>query len=146
MEPDRNTAENVLVVVTGGVTNSQLRRAVSDLIDREARVLLVAPPELSRLQWLAVDVDDAVEEAEQRVEDAAAAVEAAPQVEAAETALHPDSDPVLAVKDALAQFPANRILLVTRPEPEAGWQERKLFDGELAEHGLPVAHVVAGRD
>jgi hypothetical protein len=35
-----------------------------------------------------------------------------------------DSDPVHAIEDALRQFPADEVIVVTRPSNDAGWREK----------------------
>ena len=39
-----------------------------------------------------------------------------------------DSDPLLAIQDALARFDADEIVVVTRPEEEASWLEQRAAD------------------
>jgi hypothetical protein len=53
-----------------------------------------------------------------------------------------DPDPVVAVRDALARFPADELVVVTRPKDSATWLEKPLIAGELEQFGLPVTHLV----
>ena len=54
-----------------------------------------------------------------------------------------DPDPRVAIEDALHEFPADEVVLVTRPQDKAGWLEQLLGDDELARRlGIPVRHLV----
>jgi hypothetical protein len=54
-----------------------------------------------------------------------------------------DADPRVAIDDALREFPADKVVLVTRPQDKAGWLEQLLADGELGRRlGVPVRHLV----
>jgi hypothetical protein len=125
-----------LVVVFSEVETADLESAIRRRADPDAEVRLVAPPELSRLRWLFMDVDRAHERAHSRVADAARAVDADLSVhaEALEPA-HPN--PRQAVEDALRTFPADEVIVVTHPQTEASWQEQHAF-GDLDELDVPV--------
>ena len=85
------------------------------------KIHVVAPAvQQSRLQWLTNAEDAARAEAERTAEEVAAATEGeAEQVEAEAG----DSDPLLAVEDALRTFDADEIVVVTRTGEEASWLE-----------------------
>ena len=53
-----------------------------------------------------------------------------------------DADPLLAVEDALAVFPADEILLVTHPPGASNWLERDLVAQAIGRFGVTVAHLV----
>ena len=57
-----------------------------------------------------------------------------------------DSDPVKAIEDALREFPADEVLVITRPDDEASWLESG--SGETAQNrfGLPVRLVTVADD
>ena len=72
----------------------------------------------SRLQWLTNADDDVRERAD------VAAAEIAEAVPSQTTdASAGDPDPLLAVKDALREFDADEVVVVTRPDEEATWLE-----------------------
>ena len=98
-------SKRVLVVTTASVEPDRLREEVLRHVgDENAEVKIVAPAsDVSRLQWLANDEDEAREEAAQQADEAAEAVEPAASVETEVG----DSDPVQAVEDALRTFPAD---------------------------------------
>jgi hypothetical protein len=130
------SAQRVLIVSTVELGGA----AVEALVGEDAVTMIVVPQvRQSRLQWLANDEDRAHEIAQRASERLA--VETPGMTVAAEAG---DSDPRLAIQDALARFAADEIVVVTRPEEEAGWLERH-GDGFAAVNGIPVrrAHVAA---
>ena len=104
--------KKLLVVATAPIEPGPLQDAVRAHAGDEAEIRVVAPAaDVSPLQWLASDEDEAREKA------AVVATEAAESVgpEAARTdAEVGDTDPVQAIEDALRTFPADEVLVVTR--------------------------------
>ena len=74
----------------------------------------------SRLQWLTNEEDAARDEAERTAEEVASAAEGGAEHVEAEVG---DSDPLLAVEDALRTFDADEIVVVTRTGENASWLE-----------------------
>ena len=133
-------ARRLLVVTTAPVEGESLREQVrrhSGDEDAEVRVVATAS-DLSPLDWLASDEDEARAEAADRVGEVGRAV--APDAPV-ETEVG-DADPVQAIEDALRTFPADELLLVTRREDEAGWLEEGTAGEALARFSLPVTHLV----
>lgn len=128
----------ILVVTTASVQPATLREEVLRHVgDEGAEVKIVAPAsDVSPLQWLANDEDEAREEAAQQADEAAEAVEPA----SVETEVG-DSDPVQAVADALRTFPADQIVIVTHSGDEAGWLEEDSASGAYERFGLPVTQL-----
>lgn len=131
----------ILVVTTAPVEGDALRERVREhAAGEEAELRVVATAsDLSPLDWLATDEDQARGEAAERaagVEDALAA-----EAEGVEAEVG-DSDPVQAIEDALRTFPADELLLVTRPDDDAGWLEEGAAAEALARFSLPVTHLV----
>ena len=54
-----------------------------------------------------------------------------------------DSDPMLAIEDALYEFPADEILIVTHPEHQGRWLEDDLFERAKQRFEPPIHHYVA---
>jgi hypothetical protein len=115
---------------------SALRAALGDDVD-ELRVVVPAVHQ-SRLQWLTNADDDARERAD---EAASSIAEALPSQETEASA--GDSDPLLAVEDALREFPADEVVVVTRPDEEATWLEEGSSEA-IAQRlgGVKVTHLV----
>ncbi|HXV59010.1 MAG TPA: hypothetical protein VD704_14190 [Gaiellaceae bacterium] len=137
-------ARHLLAVVTASVSGEGLRDRVSEHAAGEpAHVRIVAPAsDLSRLDWLASAEDEAREEADERARVLGEAV--APAAESVEAVLG-DADPVQAIRDALVEFPADEILLVTHPDDEASWLEEGAAEEAWAVFDLPVTRLVAAQ-
>lgn len=106
----------VLVIASSEWPVPELRAALGGDVG-ELRVVVPAVQQ-SRLQWLTNADDDARE----RAGSAAASIaNALPSNETEASA--GDSDPLLAAKDALREFAADEIVVVTRPDEEATWLE-----------------------
>ena len=107
---------NVLVVSSSEWPVAALRAALGDDIG-ELRVVVPAVHQ-SRLQWLTNADDDARE----RADEAASSIgDALPSQETEASA--GDSDLLLAIEDALRDFAADEVVVVTRPDEEATWLE-----------------------
>jgi hypothetical protein len=131
--------KRILVVTTAPLEGEGLRDHV-----RDADVRVVAPAaDLSRLDWLANDEDDARGEAADRAERLGS--EAASDAESVEAEVG-DTDPVQAIEDALREFPADELLLVTRRDEDAGWLEEGTAEEALARFDLPIERVVVDED
>jgi hypothetical protein len=125
------TSRYVLAVVLDEGLESRLR---SELARRETpvrRLHVVAPARVGLLDWLATADDRARREADGRARRVERSLPRASRVvsEAGET------DPVLAVEDALRVFPADEILVVAASETDAG------LEASLRRFGLPVERV-----
>jgi nucleotide-binding universal stress UspA family protein len=130
-------------VATIPLEGDVLQDRVREHAGGDAEVRIVAPAsDLSPLQWLATDEDAAREEAAEIAEAAARAVD--PEAKAVQTEVG-DPDPVQAIEDALRQFPADEVLVVTRPGDEAGWLEQDAAAEAEERFGVPVTHLVMDR-
>jgi hypothetical protein len=132
--------KRLLVVATVPVEGELLRERVRAHAGEGAEVRIVAPAsDLSPLEWLATDEDEAREEAAEIATRAERAVE--PEARAVETEVG-DPDPVQAIEDALRQFPAEEVIVVTRPGDKAGWLEQDSAEEASERFGVPVTHLV----
>lgn len=133
-------SRKVLVISSVERPAESLRKALGEGVG-ELRVV-VPTVRQSRLQWLANDEDDVREEADQA---ATAIAEALP---AAETeAAAGDADPLQAAEDALREFAADELVVVTRPDEEATWlEEGRGADIEASFPGLRVTRLVVSDD
>jgi nucleotide-binding universal stress UspA family protein len=126
------SAKRLLVVATAPVEEAALRDRMREHAGQDAEVRVVAPAsDLSPLEWLATDEDEARGEAADIARSAERAVE--PEAGHVETEVG-DSDPVQAIEDALRQFPADEVIVVTRPGEDAGWLEKDSAE-EASERG-----------
>jgi hypothetical protein len=123
------------VITTVERSDEALREAVGGDIDR----LYVVVPAVhqSRLDWLANADNDAIDRA------AATAEQVGENVPSDRTtSMAGDSNPLLAAADALRQFDADELVVITRPDEEAAWLEEGKR-GEIAEqlHGIPLRTI-----
>ena len=133
------TTRKVLVVATAPIAGEALRREVREhLGDDDAEVRIVAPAaDLSRLEWLTSDEDEAREEAARVAGEASEALDKDAPVETEVG----DPDPAQAIEDALRTFAADELVLVGPPESEAGWLERGSTDEAVQRLGLRVTRL-----
>jgi hypothetical protein len=128
----------ILVVTTSDSPRDQVDQVVRAHAGDDAEVHVVAPAsKVSFVQLLTGAVDDARADAARRAEQAADAVPT--------DRVHPhvgDSDPLLAIEDALRQWGADEVVVVTAPEEEATWIETGLGENARERFSVPVTHLV----
>lgn len=135
-------ARRLLVVITTEVADRVLRDLVRSRAGDDAEMLVIAPAAgISRLDWLTNAEDDARSEAASLADTTA---EATP-TEDVEGRVG-DSDPVKAIEDALRTFAADEILIVARPDDQAGWLEEGSGAAAQARFSLPITRVSVAED
>jgi len=103
-------------------------------------VLVVAPALNSRLRHYVSDVDAAAAAAGERVGQAVQMLRAMGVAARGEVG---DSDPLVAIEDALYAFPASEIVISTYPKGHSNWLERDLPRRVEERFGRPVVHLVS---
>ncbi len=132
----------LLVVAPHAVDAAAVRSALPGE-DLEGAEVLVVSPALhdSGVRFWMSDSDAAIEQAEQAAADTAGAL----RDEAASVrATAGESEPLLAIQDALATFPADEIILVTQSGSEGDWLEKDAAAEALDRFGVPVSHIRLG--
>lgn len=134
---------HVLVVanetVAGEALIDEIRRRCQG---RECEVLVVTPAlAASRASHWASDIDEAIELARQRMELSLIAIGELGLRAKARGEIG-DSDPGVAIEDALRLFPADEILISTHPPERSRWLERGVVEHAREHIDLPVTHVV----
>src|SRR3954453_15169355 len=110
--------------------------------DLPADVLVVAPALNSRLRHYMSDNDDARQAAEDRL---------ARMMERLDAEGIPaygwvgDADPLEAIADALAVFPADQLIIATHPERRSNWLARDVVRRARERFELPTVHVAVDR-
>ena len=130
-------SRRILVVATASISKSELRERVRAHAGEDAELLVVVPAShISKLDWLTNAEDDARFDAAQLAEDLA---EGAPGDDV-ETRVG-DSDPAKAVEDALSDFPADELIMITRAGEDAEWLEEGSGATAQNRFSLPVTHI-----
>ncbi len=137
----------LLVVATSSSISEPVRREIDRRAAGRPTKTMVVVPALagSRFEQAAGAVDEAIAHADEQREPAAEEAKEAGAQLVTEPRIG-DSDPILAIEDALREFPAQEILIVTRPAEEAAWMEEDLFDRARERFSLPLAHFVVDSD
>jgi nucleotide-binding universal stress UspA family protein len=130
----------LLVVTSEPVDANILRETLGDEV-RGAEVLVVSPAtHQSKLAFWVSDSDDAIAEADAAQEETVERLEEAGLDAAGDTG---ESEPARAIEDALATFPADRIVVFSHPDPDYR-EDAGLGDVE-ERFGLPVTRATIGR-
>lgn len=132
----------VLVLTPEPIDDQVLRSSLGTEL-AGAEVLVVSPAtNQSKLAFWVSDPDEAIAEAAAAEEESVERLEEA-GVDAAGTV--GESEPAVALQDALATFPAERIVIVTHPEGERDYREDAGLAEAAAGAGVPVAWAEVGR-
>jgi hypothetical protein len=108
--------------------------------DGKFRLLVVTPAlASSRASHWASDIDEAIELARQRMELSLIEIK---QLGLRAKGEIGDSDPNVAIEDALRIFPADEILISTHPPDRSRWLEHGVVDKARERIDLPITHVV----
>lgn len=131
-------SRRILVVATTSVPEAELRERVRAHAGEDADLLVVVPASnISKLDWLTNAEDDARADAAQLAEELAEGVPG----EGVETRVG-DSDPVKAVEDALSDFAAEELIVITRAGEEPDWLDAGSGAEARNRFSLPVTHIV----
>ena len=115
--------------------------AIDEVVGTAPAETLVVVPAVrqSKLQWLTNEEDDA-----RAIADDTAAEVASATPGDTRDARHGDSDPILAIEDALREFDATELVVVTQRPDEASWLERRATEVPQRIRDLPLTLVVLG--
>jgi len=132
-------AKKILALVSEAVSADALRSAVGDDAD-DAEVLVVAPALNTKTRFLLADPDPGIDRAEKVQEETVERLNEEGVDAVGQTG---ESDPLLALQDALATYPADEIVLFTHPDSDQNWLEDGLVDQAKERFtGTPVRHLV----
>jgi Universal stress protein family len=136
-------ARKILALVSEPVSGEALRKAVDGERAAGAEVLVVAPALNSRTRFWISDPDPAIERAEEVQEETVERMDEEDIDAAGDTG---ESDPLLAIEDALATFPADEIVLFTHASGARNWLEEGLVEEVRERFAGPVQHLVVEAD
>jgi GABA permease len=131
----------LLVVANETVGGEALLDEIRDRCQGRQSEILVVTPALasSRAAHWASDVDEAMELARQRMELSLIAIGELGLKARGEIG---DSDPNMAIEDALRVFSADEIVISTHPPERSRWLEHGVVDRAREQIDLPISHVV----
>jgi hypothetical protein len=132
-----------LLVLTPEPVDADLLRATLGEEVEGAEVLVVSPAtNQSKLAFWVSDPDQAIAEAEEAETETVERLEEAGIDAAGDTG---ESEPAVALQDALATFPADRIVVFSHPEGDRDYREDEGLADVEERLGIPVTHAVIGR-
>jgi nucleotide-binding universal stress UspA family protein len=133
---------NVLVIASEPVSADLLRSVAGDLPD-DAEVLVVAPASTdSPLRFWVSDVDDAIAHADRTQTETVERLEEAGIDASGEVG---DSEPLVAIADALTTFPADRIVVLAHERGARDYREDDFAAQVRERFGLPVELGIVDR-
>jgi len=132
----------LLVLTPEPVDGEMLRKVLGEDVS-QAEVLVISPAgHQSKLAFWVSDPDDAIAEATTAETDTVERLEEEGIDAAGDTG---ESEPAVALRDALAAFPADRIVVFSHPEGDRDYREDEgLADAEDS-LGVPVTHALIER-
>ena len=129
----------LLVLATDPVEADTVRKALPGDDLEGAEVLVVSPAvNESPVAFWVSDSDEAIDDADSAAQRTAAELRERGAQARATTG---ESEPLLALQDALATFPADRVLVVVRDEDEARYREDDVLGEAQRRFGVPVTEV-----
>jgi len=131
--------KKILALVSEPVSGEALRTAIGYERAKDAEVLVVAPALNTRTRFWLSDVDPAIDRAEQVQEETVERMDEEGVDAAGDTG---ESDPLLAIQDALQTFPADEIVLFTHPGDGLNWAEDGVVEEAQSRFDAPVRHLM----
>ncbi len=135
-------AMKLLVVTPEPIDAAALRSAAGPGAE-DAEVLVVTPAtHQSGLRFWMSDADDAIAKAQAAADETAERLEEEGVDAVATTG---ESEPALAIQDALATFPAERVVVFTHPGGDRDYREDDGLKDAERRFGVPVVFAEIGR-
>ena len=131
--------KKILAVVSEPVSADALKSAIGEQEAEDAEVMVVAPALQSKRRFLLADPDPAIERAEQVQQETVERLDEEGVDAAGDTG---ESDPLLAIQDALQTFEADEIVLFTHSSGSQNWLEDGLVEDAKERFAPPVRHLV----
>jgi hypothetical protein len=132
----------LLVVTPEPVDANVLRATLGDEV-AGAEVLVISPAtNRSKVAFWVSDPDEAIAEAGAAQEETVERLEEEGIDAAGDTG---ESEPAVAIQDALATFAADRIVIFSHPESDRDYREDDGLADAEERFGVPVTHAVIGR-
>jgi hypothetical protein len=129
--------KKIIALVAEPISGAALKSAVGAEA-QDAEVLVVAPALNSRFKFLTADSDEAIARAEQVQEETVERLDEEGIDAAGDTG---ESDPLLALQDALQTYPADEIVVCTHSGDGRNWLEKGIVEKARERFGKPVKHL-----
>ena len=134
----------VLVVANETLGGDELLSAISTLaLTKAARFLVVCPALNSRLKTWTSDEDPARAAAQDRLD---ATLTRLASVEINVRGEVGESDPLVAIEDAMRTFHPDEVVISTHPPGKSNWLESGIVESVRVRFDVPVTHVVVDLD
>ena len=132
-----------LLVLTPEPIDATLLRSAAGDDAQDAEVLVVTPAtHSSPLRFWMSDADDAIAQAEGAADETVERLEEEGIDAAGDTG---ESEPATAIQDALATFPADRIVVFTHPEGDLDYREDAGLRDAEGRFGVPITFAEISR-
>ena len=132
----------LLVLTPEPIDANALRTALGDDVEG-AEVLVVSPAgNRSKIAFWVSDSDEAIAGADAAQEETVERLEEEGIDAAGDTG---ESEPAVAIQDALATFKADRIVVFSHPEGDRDYREDDGLAGAQERFGVPVEHALISR-
>ena len=128
----------LLVLTAEPISADILREAAGDEAD-DAEVMVVSPALTdSPLRFWVSDADDAIADAQSAADETAGELREGGAQARATTG---DSEPLVALQDALATYPADHVLVFARGDEGARYREEDVLGEARRRFGVPVTEI-----
>ena len=129
----------LLVLATDPVDADDVRQALPDDDLDGSQVLVVSPAvNESPVAFWVSDADEAIADAESAAEQTAAQLR---DRGAQARATAGDSEPLVALEDALATYPADRVLVFVRSDDRSRYREEDVLGEAEQRFGVPITEI-----
>jgi hypothetical protein len=132
-------AKKILALTSEPIDAEALGSAVGADEAEQAEVLVIAPALNTKVRFWTSDTDEAIGRAEEVQEESVSRLVDEGVDAAGDTG---ESDPLLAIQDNLATYPADEIVLFTHSEGERNWLEEGILEQAKERFDVPVRHLV----
>jgi hypothetical protein len=140
LESSRTSRHRVLVIVDEACTSPDLCARIRDYAGwGPIEALVIAPAHGSTATQWYVDEDAARADAKRRLRASVACLTRGDIRADGQLA---DSEPVQAIADALHDFPADEILIITAPQRPSSWLHQNVIDRARRSFQQPIEHLV----
>ena len=137
----RAGTRHILVVANEVLAGDELHTKITRMEAERVEVDVLAPVLTSHSHYAVSDIDSELADARARLDRSLAWAHQCGVVARGEVG---DPDPTTAIADALRDFGADEVIVVTHPRERETWQEQGELERLRRELDVPVTHVMVG--